>query len=99
MDLISGMMTYSSFYVTVFLIGPLLGVLSYPRRPVYGRTYTYIMMNWSAASSIRGGNTWVKRHPGYEVPGHPGGGLVGRSSAGWLLDLVPLGYPGGGLPG
>ena len=50
MTLISGRMTYSSFYITVFPIGPLLGVLSYLRRPVYGRTYTYIMMNWSAAS-------------------------------------------------
>ena len=50
MALISGMMTYSSFYVTAFLIEPLLGVLSYPRRPVYERTYTYIMMNWLAAS-------------------------------------------------
>ena len=29
MALISGMMTYSSFYVTVFLIRPLLGVPSY----------------------------------------------------------------------
>ena len=50
MTLIAGRMTYSSFYVTAFPIGPLLGVLSYPRRPIYGRTYTYIMMNWSAAS-------------------------------------------------
>ena len=29
MDLISGRMTYSSFYVTAFPNGPLLGVLSY----------------------------------------------------------------------
>ena len=29
MALISGRMTYSSFYVTVFPIGPLLGMLSY----------------------------------------------------------------------
>ena len=50
MALISRRMTYSSFYVTAFPIEPLLGVLSYPRRPVYGRTYTYIMINWSAAS-------------------------------------------------
>ena len=53
MTLISGRMTYSSFYITAFPIGPLLGMLSYPRRPVYGRTYTYIMMNWSAASFSR----------------------------------------------
>ena len=50
MTLISGRMIYSFFYVTAFPIGPLLGVLSYSRRPVYGRTYTYIMMNWSATS-------------------------------------------------
>ena len=29
MALISGRMTYSFFYVTAFLIGPLLGMLSY----------------------------------------------------------------------
>ena len=32
MTLISGRMTCSSFYVTVFPIGPLLGVLSYSIR-------------------------------------------------------------------
>ena len=36
-------------------------------------------------------STWVKRHPGYEALGLPGGGLVGRSWAGWLLGLIPLG--------
>ena len=46
---------------------------------------------------IGGGNTRVKRHSGYEVPEHPGGGLAGRSWSGCLLNLVPLGYPGGGL--
>ena len=46
MALISEKMTYSSFYVTVFLRGPLLGVLSYSIRDeevVHRRTYTYIM--------------------------------------------------------
>ena len=32
MALISGRRTYSSFYVTVFPIGPLLGVISYSVR-------------------------------------------------------------------
>ena len=44
-------------------------------------------------------STWVKRRPGYETPGHPGGGLVGRFWVGWLLGLVLLGYPGGGSTG
>ena len=40
--------------------------------------------------------TRVKRRPGYEIPGRPGGGLVGRSWADWLIGPIPLGYPGGG---
>ena len=47
------MMTCSSFYVTVFLIGPLLGVFSIPFEAgglVRGRTYTYIMKNRLAVS-------------------------------------------------
>ena len=44
-------------------------------------------------------NIWVKRRSGYEMPGHPDGGLAGRSWAGWLLTLVSLGYPGGGSSG
>ena len=32
MALISGRMTYSSFHITAFLIGPLLGVFSYSIR-------------------------------------------------------------------
>ena len=42
-------------------------------------------------------NAWVRRRPGYEAPGHPGGGLIERSWAGWVLGLISLGYPGGGL--
>ena len=68
MALISGRTTYSSFYVTAFPIGPLLGVLSYPRRPVYGRTYTYIMMNWSAAS-FGGVADRGRKHLGKKVSG------------------------------
>ena len=33
-----------------------------------------------------------KKAFGYEIPGHLGGGLAGRSWAGWLLGLIPLGY-------
>ena len=49
------------------------------------------------------GNNLVKRHPGYEMPRHPDGGLAGRSWFGWLLGLVPLGLLGWagwlGVPG
>ena len=31
--------------------------------------------------------------------GHSGGGLSGRSSASWLLGLIPLEHPGGGSTG
>ena len=40
--------------------------------------------------TIGKGNTWVKRRPGYVMPGHPDRGLAGRSWVGWLLGVVPL---------
>ena len=39
-------------------------------------------------------NTWVRRHPGYEAPGHLGRGSAGHSWASWLLGLVSLGLLG-----
>ena len=38
-------------------------------------------------------NTWVKRHPGYEMLRHPVGGLDGHSWADWLLPS-PFGVLG-----
>ena len=40
-----------------------------------------------------------KKASGYEIPGHPGKGMVGRSWAGWPLGFFPLGYPSRGLAG
>ena len=56
------------------------------------------------ATSFGGVANREKKHLGkkaseYEIPEHPGRGLVRRSWVGWLLGLVPLGYPGGGLTG
>ena len=95
MALISGRMTYSSLYVTAFPIGPLLGMLSYSIEGeetgsweilhLYHEEPVGSFVWWGFP--IMKGNTWEKRHPRYEVPGH--------SWASWLLGVVPLGYPGG----
>ena len=66
MDPISGMMTYSSFYVTTFPNRPLLGVPSYS---VGGgvtdsrRTSTYIMDSRLTVSLGRVAD-WDRNHPG-----------------------------------
>ena len=96
MTLISGMMTCSSFYVTAFPIGPLLGVLSYSiRGEEVGSWENFHLYHEVPVSS----SIWWSRGSGKEAPRqkgiwdmrHPGGGLTGRSWAGWLLGLVPLG--------
>ena len=78
MTLISGRMTYSSFYVTAFPIGPLLGVPSIPLEAgwlILGRSFTYIMKSWLAVSFGEVAD-WERRHSNEGVSGrerrHPG---------------------------
>ena len=66
MDFISGRMTCSSFYVIAFLIGPLLGVLSYS---VGGE----VIGSWENLhlyhEELVGGFIWWSCRLGKEAPG------------------------------
>ena len=88
MAIISLMMTYSSFYITVFPIGLLSGMHSYSiggeKTDSWEILHSY--HGESQAASFDGvadreRNTWIERHPGYEMHGCPDGGLAKHSLA------------------
>ena len=105
MALISERMTYSSFYVTAFPIGPLLGVPSYSVRGggtgSWG-TYTYIMKS-RLAVSFGGVVDRERKHPGEEASGIRGTQAPGRRiDMAFLSRLAfgpnPIGAPGQRAP-
>ena len=70
MALISGMMTCSSFYVTAFPNGLLLGTPSYSAGGgvmILGRTYTYMMESQFGRVA-----DWERKYLGKEAYGHQG---------------------------
>ena len=101
---ISGRMTYSSFYVTAFPIGPLLGVLSNSIRgeEVGSWEKLHLYHEESVDSSIwwsRRSGKEAKKASGIRGTRAPRRRIDRHSLVDWLLSLVPLGYSGEGLTG
>ena len=86
MALISGRMTYSSFYVTIFPIGPLLGVLPYSIRSEEVGSWENLHLYHEEPV---GSSVWWSRRSGKEAK--KASGIRGTRAPGRRIDRALLG--------